>query len=454
LPPEILIRIMGRDELLKVVSEKPMLSGYEHSATTQKGFTGHEMLDDLGLIHMGGRVYDPTLARFLSTDPVVQQPHNLQNYNRYSYVLNNPVSYTDPTGYLVAEIAATAAIIVGTAATVAAISAPYAALWYGAREVGRLAAKNKFGGELLQIAVVAGCIAATSGAGTPACIALASGWAATAVALGNGASNHEALRFGLRTAAVAYVAATVAGGIGDATSGGGWPNTLAKAYGHGVNGAWAAGAMGGDVNAGFTSGVLGSLVGGYIHDAGLDPGTGAMLTGMASGIASRAAGGKFEHGFLMGAVTYLFNHHAHANKKAQYVFGDQVHSDEQVVSFIQDSLNAAEGDIFSAWSDLYSRRFGGENPDPTNVNLAAAEHYMFARDITGTKWWGGLSMAGAVPAKTAWKYIRPIFGIENQSQPSLFEVKWGNQGTNDGTFDRGFPDILGQKCSACQYQGR
>ena len=58
------------------------------------------MMDGLGIIHMNGRIYDPTLGRFLQADPHIQAPMNSQNYNRYSYVLNNPMSYTDPSGYL------------------------------------------------------------------------------------------------------------------------------------------------------------------------------------------------------------------------------------------------------------------------------------------------------------------------------------------------------------------
>ncbi|PZN81555.1 MAG: hypothetical protein DM484_08290, partial [Candidatus Methylumidiphilus alinenensis] len=67
--------------------------------TINHGFTGHEQLPDVGLIHMNGRVYDPTLGRFLSADPQIQAPENLQDYNRYSYVLNNPLVFTDPSGY-------------------------------------------------------------------------------------------------------------------------------------------------------------------------------------------------------------------------------------------------------------------------------------------------------------------------------------------------------------------
>jgi uncharacterized protein RhaS with RHS repeats len=48
---------------------------------------------------MNGRVYDPAIARFVSADPNVQTPENLQSFNRYAYVLNNPLKYTDPTGY-------------------------------------------------------------------------------------------------------------------------------------------------------------------------------------------------------------------------------------------------------------------------------------------------------------------------------------------------------------------
>ncbi|GEA11692.1 RHS repeat-associated core domain-containing protein [Alteromonas sp. KUL49] len=63
------------------------------------GYTGHKMLNELGIIHMNGRIYDPTLGRFLQADPHIQAPKNSQNYNRYSYVLNNPMSYTDPSGF-------------------------------------------------------------------------------------------------------------------------------------------------------------------------------------------------------------------------------------------------------------------------------------------------------------------------------------------------------------------
>jgi len=66
---------------------------------TNRGFTGHEHIDELDLIHMNGRVYDPTIGRFLSADPTMQFPHASQGFNRYSYVQNNPLKYTDPSGF-------------------------------------------------------------------------------------------------------------------------------------------------------------------------------------------------------------------------------------------------------------------------------------------------------------------------------------------------------------------
>jgi len=66
---------------------------------TNKGYTGHEHVQEVDLINMNGRLYDATLGRFVSADPHIQSPDMSQNYNRYSYVLNNPMKYTDPSGF-------------------------------------------------------------------------------------------------------------------------------------------------------------------------------------------------------------------------------------------------------------------------------------------------------------------------------------------------------------------
>jgi RHS repeat-associated protein len=67
--------------------------------TGHREFTGHEAIPNVGLVNMNGRVYDPVLGRFMSPDPTVQFVGDMQSYNRYSYVQNNPLKYTDPTGF-------------------------------------------------------------------------------------------------------------------------------------------------------------------------------------------------------------------------------------------------------------------------------------------------------------------------------------------------------------------
>lgn len=69
------------------------------AAISHRGFTFHEQLDHVDLIHMNGRVYDPDIGRFISADPLVQSPLMSQSLNRYSYVMNNPLSLVDPSGY-------------------------------------------------------------------------------------------------------------------------------------------------------------------------------------------------------------------------------------------------------------------------------------------------------------------------------------------------------------------
>jgi RHS repeat-associated protein len=65
---------------------RTLTSGDPYAVYTQKGYTGHEHLDVVEMIHMNGRVQDPVLGRFLSPDPIVQAPYYSQSLNRYSYV--------------------------------------------------------------------------------------------------------------------------------------------------------------------------------------------------------------------------------------------------------------------------------------------------------------------------------------------------------------------------------
>lgn len=63
-----------------------------------RGYTGHEHLHEFGLIDMEARIYDPIMGRFLSKDPVIPMPESPASYNSYSYCMNNPMKYIDPSG--------------------------------------------------------------------------------------------------------------------------------------------------------------------------------------------------------------------------------------------------------------------------------------------------------------------------------------------------------------------
>jgi RHS repeat-associated protein len=69
------------------------------ASTSRRGFTEHTMLDNLSLIHMNGRVMDPLLGRFVSADPNIDGAMDTQGWNRFSYVHNNPLTATDPSGF-------------------------------------------------------------------------------------------------------------------------------------------------------------------------------------------------------------------------------------------------------------------------------------------------------------------------------------------------------------------
>ena len=79
----------------------PQTLSYDNVTTSfDRGYTLHEHYDDFGLINMNGRLYDPLIGRMLSPDIVIQDEQNSQTYNRYSYCFNNPLRFTDPSGYV------------------------------------------------------------------------------------------------------------------------------------------------------------------------------------------------------------------------------------------------------------------------------------------------------------------------------------------------------------------
>jgi RHS repeat-associated protein len=66
---------------------------------TDRGYTDQEQLDNVALVDLNGRVYDPTVGRMISADPMIPEPLFGQSFNRYSYVENSPLENVDPSGY-------------------------------------------------------------------------------------------------------------------------------------------------------------------------------------------------------------------------------------------------------------------------------------------------------------------------------------------------------------------
>lgn len=92
---------IGKSKLAVGKASIDVLINVSGGLLIDRGYTGHEHYMEVGIIHMNGRLYDPLLRRFLNADENIQDPFNTQIYNRYGYVMNNPMIYNDPNGELV-----------------------------------------------------------------------------------------------------------------------------------------------------------------------------------------------------------------------------------------------------------------------------------------------------------------------------------------------------------------
>ncbi|MHB1304855.1 MAG: RHS repeat-associated core domain-containing protein [Acidiphilium sp.] len=269
-------------------------AGGSLTSETSKGFTGHEQLDMLGLVNMSARVYDPLTGRFMSPDPVIQNLTNLQDLNPYSYVDNNPLSVTDPTGMckgflgclgsFLPEIAAVAVIVVANQE------------W-----------------ALPSLFETAGLTATESGVAS----AIVAGAAAGAISSGG---NWQQTLIGAATAGAFYgIGAATGAGISVGQSGqvlanGGtetlqqWaasPQFLEDVAGQGLVGGLASIAEGGNFQSGFLAAGFSGAAGPGLAIAG--PGYDNVLSeSVTGGVGSVLGGGKFGSGALTGAFSYLF----------------------------------------------------------------------------------------------------------------------------------------------------
>lgn len=329
---------------------------------THHGFTGHEMMDESGLIHMNGRVYDPLVGRFIQADPFVQDASNLQSLNRYSYLLNNPLASTDPTGYwghrqqgYLRDVAAIAISIVtyGVASEWAGLAA-----WAD----GTMTAADT--------AVEAG-------------IVVAGGTAAGYVQAGN-----------LKGAVLGGVESGLDFGIGQAFNFGHdyLSATAFENYGaHAALGGVMALLQGGKFGHGFVTAGVGSVLDPHYTP---DIVTGTIQAAVVGGSVSRLTGGKFANGAITAAFEFAFNQSLEAMSRSINSMAQQ--SQAEVATKLGEAQNpekvpryapyleiadrtSAQAELAGAKGlglDLNATKQMGNSPDSLRVNPVVGQGVM------------------------------------------------------------------------------
>ena len=235
---------------------------------TNKAFTGHEQIQEVDLIHMNGRVYDATLGRFLSADPHIQAGSLSQSYNRYTYVMNNPLKFTDPSGYFFA------AVLGNILKKVWKAIKPYAGIIVGA--------------------VISFYCPICTG---PIMQATLAGAAAGAVGAAVSGGNI------FRGAITGAISGLVTAGLGSPQLG---LKGAALAAAQGVFGGMMSVIQGGKFGQGFMSASFSSFAGAKFG-TGTNPISNALRSALIGGTASVLGGGKFANGARSGAMSYAIN---------------------------------------------------------------------------------------------------------------------------------------------------
>ncbi|MEN2436561.1 RHS repeat-associated core domain-containing protein [Weeksellaceae bacterium A-14] len=276
-----------------------------------RGYTGHEHLWRAGLINMNARLYDPILRKFLSVDNVIQDPYNTQNYDRYSYVLNNPLLYMDVSGN---ELFLGTAILIGLAVGIFAkgianmISGiPF---WYG---IGK-----------------AGLMGAISGA--------------ISFGIGTAALNTFGTGISIGKAVFEAAAHAITSGVMDAIQGnfggsGFVSGLISSLIATGIQGLGELGGAFQSIDASQGIGILTNF-----GDRNPDLLKAVMIAsgGLSGGISATIAGGKFIDGFKQGLITSGLNHVAHLTIELLSFKGVKFvdENDKVIAKYATDKYNA------------------------------------------------------------------------------------------------------------------
>ncbi|WP_353390222.1 RHS repeat-associated core domain-containing protein, partial [Halopseudomonas sabulinigri] len=279
--------------------------------STHHGFTGHEMLDEMSLVHMNGRLYDPLIARFVNADPNIDGLYTTQGLNSYTYVHNNPLNKTDPSGYF-----SLGSVFKSIKKAVSNIHSAHKKIHKAASVPGNKIIRAV--GPEVASAVVAIASIYFCGPGAAACAAAFSAASSSRIATAYGASSTEALRAGAISGAITYASVAAADAIGGATTtsvgGGVYTQSGGQAAAaialHGLRGGVVSIASGGDFRSGFLAGGFGAAGG----VSGLTKGEtiqGYVAAGVIGGTGSAIGGGKFAIGAVVAIVGKRHNDGGH-----------------------------------------------------------------------------------------------------------------------------------------------
>lgn len=328
-------------------------------AATPRGYTGHEMLDGVGLVHMNARLYDPIVGRFVQPDPLIQSPGNAQSWNAYTYVLNNPHKYTDPTGMF---------------------------SW-----------DHFFLNPLSSVirGVMSGMSSTAHGVGLFGCSQIPAGWGIACAGganydyvRANGGSVSDARKAGVNAA----FSAAVFYGIGEyfeGVSGGGkltTGQTAAKVLAHGIAGGVVSRLNGGSFGSGFAAAGFSELAAPQIGQIG-QPFAETVVAAIVGGTASKLSGGKFANGAVTAAFAYAFNRLKH---------------EEQLVDSFEDLPGLPKGvGYFDRDGNFVYAAEGWERVERYTGAQRVAHHNLTSFNATEID----LGDVASLPAKNPWTIV-------------------------------------------------
>ncbi len=258
------------------------------SAQTTVGYTGHEMDDETGLINMRAREYDPVLGRFMSSDTIVESSFG-QGLNRYTYVQNNPLSLTDPTGHLSNRGKNIFKHTTSLGFYFGIVKPKYHDAWL-AKNPGWIPVVKT-----INTAIGAFFSVASAGYSNYAAVA-ANAKMDQGVCRASGGGVGDCNSAGFKSLGIGIITVDIYNYIGWNYSG--WEKVAA----HAVAGGTTNYLRGGSFGEGFVSGGFGAAVGGD------DLFTRAIV----GGISAELTGGKFANGAMTAAFAYLLNDAAHS----------------------------------------------------------------------------------------------------------------------------------------------